>query len=106
MTKSTVASLEAKLAALEATSEAAVNALEARCARLEAKLVELIKRTAAAFDELQPVVDTHHHHHRADRVARGAWDSALASLRAEHGAPDAGFPREQVLKRAAELAAH
>ena len=103
MTKSTVASLEAKLAALEATSEAAVNALEARCARLEAKLVALVQRTAAAFDELQPVVDTHH---QATRVARGAWDSALASLRAEHGAPDAGFPREQVLKRAAELAAH
>lgn len=102
MTKSTVASLEAKLAALEATSEAAVNALEARCAKLEAKLVVLVQRTAAAFAELQPVADKHHH---ANRVARSDWDRALASLRAESGNADEGFPRETVLARAAELRA-
>lgn len=122
MTKATIASLEARIVELEGLNKAlieqafaafAVNLREQLTAELQPLAAEVVRahgridHAAKLFKQLgaaQPM-QAKVEHPAHDRIARGAWDSALASLRKESGNPDECWPREVVLARAAELAA-
>lgn len=93
-----VAQLTAALGDVQSHVKTYIDALSIEVVRAHGRIDHAAKLFKAISAATQPPAAT--------RVARGAWDSALASLRAEAGAPDAGFPKEAVLRRAAELAAH